>query len=171
MKQVGSILDPSAIDCLQIIADQEAIRRAVPQRLEMELLTAIVYSDSERRICAAYKDVTRDDFWARGHMPGYPLMPGVLQCEAAAQLSTYFAVTQQLTGGQPIIFAALDEVRFRAPVIPPARLLVVMQATRVRAQVCISRFECFVNGVMVSDGVLKGVAMAINAENLSRPAN
>ncbi len=170
MKTVGSILDPSTLDFQQVVADQEAIRRAVPQRYEMELLTAVVYSDPERRICAAYKDLSTDDFWARGHMPGFPLLPGVLQCEAAAQLSTYFAVSQRLTGGQPIVFAALDEVRFRGPVQPPARLLIVMQATKVRASVLISRFECFVNGQVVSDGILKGVAMPISGESLGRSA-
>jgi 3-hydroxyacyl-[acyl-carrier-protein] dehydratase len=171
MRQVGSIIDPSAIDCQQVIADQEAIRRAVPQRFEMELLTAVVHSDAQRRICVAYKDITRDDFWVRGHMPGHPLMPGVLQCEAAAQLSTFFAVTQHLTGGQPIVFAALDEVRFRGPVEPPARLLVVMQAIKVRSSVLISRFECFVNAQLVSDGLLKGVAMPIDGVSLNRPAS
>ena len=170
MRQMGSIVDPSTIDSQQVIADQEAIRRAVPQRLEMELLSAVVYSDPERRICVAYKDVTLDDFWARGHMPGFPLMPGVLQCEAAAQLSTYFAVTEQLTGGQPIVFAALDEVRFRGPVEPPARLLVVMQAIKVRSSVLISRFECFVEGRLVSDGLLKGIAMPIEGVSLTRGA-
>lgn len=171
MKPVGSILDPSTIDFGQVIADQEAIRRAVPQRYEMELLTAVVYADCEQRICAAYKDLTVDDFWVRGHMPGFPLLPGVLQCEAAAQLSTYFAVTQRLTGGQPIVFAALDEVRFRGPVRPPSRLLIVMQATRLRAAVLISRFECYANGQLVSDGVLKGVAMPISGESLGRSAS
>ena len=57
---------------------------------EMEQLTAIVFDDVERGICVGYKDIGPDEFWVRGHMPGMPLMPGVIMCESAAQLCGYF---------------------------------------------------------------------------------
>ena len=74
----------------QVLADQDAIRRCNPQRFEMEQLDAIVHLDTEASIIVGYKDVRHDEFWVRGHMPGYPLMPGVLMCEAAAQLVQLF---------------------------------------------------------------------------------
>ena len=40
----------------------------------------------EQHLVVGYKDVRADEFWVRGHMPGNPLLPGVLMCEAAAQL-------------------------------------------------------------------------------------
>ena len=85
------ILDFSEYDLNTVIADIEEIHRWNPQRYEMEQLTAICFEDSQRCICVGYKDLGPDEFWARGHMPGMPLMPGVIMCEAAAQLSSYFA--------------------------------------------------------------------------------
>ena len=92
------IIDPSLLDLDNPIADIEAIRELNPQRHEMEQLTAILHEDVERRACAALKEVTQDEFWVRGHMPGMPLMPGVLICEAAAQMCSYFAHKHRLLG-------------------------------------------------------------------------
>ena len=47
--------------------------------------------DSARNVCVGYKDLGPDEFWVRGHMPGMPLMPGVIMCEAAAQLASYYS--------------------------------------------------------------------------------
>jgi 3-hydroxyacyl-[acyl-carrier-protein] dehydratase len=83
------IIHPSEYDLNTVIADIEEIRRWNMQRFEMEQLTAIVHEDAARGLCVGYKDLTRDEFWVRGHFPIVPLMPGVLMCEAAAQLSSY----------------------------------------------------------------------------------
>ena len=81
------ILDLSEYDLNHVVADIEEIRRYNPQRYEMEQLTAICYEDREQTVCVGYKDLTEDEFWVRGHMPGMPLMPGVIMCEAAAQVA------------------------------------------------------------------------------------
>jgi len=107
------ILDPSAYNLDHVLADIEVIRRYNPQRFEMEQLTAIVYDDVENGICAGYKDVTPDEFWLRGHMPGMPLMPGVIMCEAAAQLSAYYVQRHNLMDGKMLGFGGLDQVRFQ----------------------------------------------------------
>ena len=85
-----ALVDPATIDTSRVLVDREGIRRGNPQRFEMEQLTAIVAIDPEKHLIIGYKDVEPDEFWVRGHMPDYPLMPGVLMCEAAAQLSSYY---------------------------------------------------------------------------------
>ena len=95
-------LDPSAVDCSRVVADLEAIRRVNPQRFAMEQLTAIVLLDAERQLIAGYKDVRPDEFWVSGHMPDFPLLPGVLICEAAAQLSSYFMSSIASTSTPPM---------------------------------------------------------------------
>ncbi len=92
------ILDFSEYDVDHVIADQEEIRRYNLQRYEMEQLTAIIYEDTKRHISVGYKNVTDQEFWVRGHMPGMPLMPGVIMCEAAAQLTSYYATRHDLMG-------------------------------------------------------------------------
>src|SRR5690242_5590200 len=91
--------DLASLDAGRVLADKEAIRRVLPQRFEMEQLEAIIHLDPAAAIIVGYKDVRHDEFWVRGHMPGYPLMPGVLMCEAAAQLVSYYVISQNIMAG------------------------------------------------------------------------
>ena len=109
------LVDPAEIDLSHIVADREAIRRVNQQRFEMEHLTAIVLVDPVRQLTIGYKDTGADEFWVRGHLPGYPILPGVLMCEAAAQLCSYYIATQNIMGGDFIGFGGMDNVRFRGP--------------------------------------------------------
>ena len=111
-------LDPASLDFNRVIADIEAIRRINPQRDEMEQLTAIIYEDLDNHVLAGYRDIGADEFWVKGHMPGYPLFPGVLMCEAAAQLCSYYVMTTNLLQGDFIGFGGMEEVRFRGTVRP-----------------------------------------------------
>src|SRR5437588_12232739 len=124
------IFDPSSLDFSRVVADQEQIRRVNAQRFEMEQLTAVVYIDPSRHLMVGYKDVRPDEFWVRGHMPGYPLLPGVLMCEAAAQLCAYYVCAYSSLGGDFIGFAGLENVRFRGMVKPGDRLILVCRANK-----------------------------------------
>ena len=116
------IIDTTTIDFNHVVADLEEIRRYNLQRFEMEQLTAIVLEDRERTICVGYKDTSHQDFWVRGHMPGMPLMPGVVMLECAAQLCSYYAQKLDLLGTRMIGFGGLEDVRFRDTVRPGDRL-------------------------------------------------
>jgi 3-hydroxyacyl-[acyl-carrier-protein] dehydratase len=152
------ILDFSEYDLNNVVADTEAIRSCNPQRFEMEQLTAICYEDKERGICVGYKDLGPNEFWVRGHMPGLPLMPGVIMCEAAAQLSSYFSHRYNLMEGV-IGFGGLEDVRFRGVVRPGDRFVIVCQMLKVRRSIMTCAFQCFVNQNLVCEGELKGVCI------------
>lgn len=156
------IIDVSRLDLEKIVADVEDIRRYNPQRHEMEQLTAIVYDDPEAGICAGYKDITPDEFWCRGHMPGMPLMPGVVMCEAAAQLCSFFVQKHDLMGAEMMGFGGLDEVRFRGVVRPGDRLVSIAQKLNIRRGAMVRcRFQCFVDGNMVCDGKIQGIPLPV----------
>lgn len=155
------IIDFSEYDVNQVIADIEAIRSFNPQRYEMEQLTAICFEDQSRGICVGYKDLAQDEFWARGHMPGMPLMPGVIMCECAAQLSSYYARRFKLMDGI-VGFGGLEEVRFRGVVRPGDRFVVVCQLLKFRRSILTCKFECFVGQSLVCEGILKGIALPTN---------
>ena len=53
----------------------DEIRKVNPQRHEMEQLTAIVHVDRENDGIVGFKDISDNEFWCTGHMPGFPLMP------------------------------------------------------------------------------------------------
>src|SRR5262249_15030887 len=113
-----ALIDPAKIDTSRILADQKGIRQANPQRFEMEQLTAIVLLDTKEHLIIGYKDVAPNEFWVRGHVPGYPLMPGVLICEAAAQLASYYCNEINVVKDGFLGFGGMEDVRFRGPVRP-----------------------------------------------------
>lgn len=155
------ILDFSEYDLNQVVADAEEIRRYNPQRYEMEQLTAICYQDPVKAVCVGYKDLGPDEFWVRGHMPGMPLMPGVIMCEAAAQLASYYSHRFKLMEGI-VGFGGLEDVRFRGVVRPGDRFVIVSRLLKLRRSIMTCEFQCFVNQNLVCEGVLKGVALPLN---------
>ena len=154
------ILDFSEYDLNHVVADVEEIRRHNPQRFEMEQLTAICYENLETNICVGYKDLAPDEFWARGHMPGMPLMPGVIMCEAAAQLASYFTHRFKLMEGI-VGFGGLEDVRFRGVVRPGDRFVIVSRLLKLRRSIMTCEFQCFVGHNLVCEGVLKGVSLPL----------
>ncbi len=158
------IIDLSGIDLNHVIADREEIRKYIPQRFEMEQITAIVYEDTEKHICVGYKDLTHDEFWVRGHMPGMPLMPGVIMCEAAAQVSSYYVQKNDLLGAEMVGFGGLEDVRFRDPVVPGDRLVIVVGLTKYRpGRMIVCRFQGFVGESLAVEGKIKGIPLPIDA--------
>lgn len=154
------ILDPKTLDLSRVIADREAIRQANPHRGHMEHLTAVVYMDPVAKVIAGYKDVRPDEFWADGHFPNYPLLPGVIQCEAAAQLLGYYAAANDVSPGNLLGLGGLDEVRFRGPVRPGDRLVIVGQGVRVHRRQTIFNAQGFVNNDLVFECQVMGVPIA-----------
>lgn len=150
--------------------DIEAIRRINPQRNQMEHLTAVVYEDLPTHTVVGYKDVTEEEFWVPGHMPGFPLMPGVIMCESVAQLSAFYTKKHKLMAGDFMGFGGMDAVRFRSPVFPNSRLVIVCQVKEIRpTRRCIADFQGFVKDRMVFEGTIIGVPLfrsqGINAPN------
>lgn len=157
-------LNPAALDLDHVVADLEAIRRVNPQRFEMEQLSAIVHLDPERQVIAGYKDVGRDEFWVRGHMPGYPLLPGVLLCEAAAQLCSYYICTQSLLQGDFLGFGGLENVRFRGSVHPGDRVILIGKLVRYHRRQTVFNVQGFVGTSMVFHADIIGVPMTRKEE-------
>jgi 3-hydroxyacyl-[acyl-carrier-protein] dehydratase len=155
------IVEFSEYDLDKVVADIATIRQYNPQRYEMEQLTAICYEDLARHTCVGYKDLRPDEFWVRGHMPGIPLMPGVIMCEASAQLASYYTRRHKLMEGM-IGFGGLENVRFRGVVRPGDRFVVVARLLKVRRLLMTAEFQCFVRQTMVCDGILKGMPLPMN---------
>jgi 3-hydroxyacyl-[acyl-carrier-protein] dehydratase len=158
------ITDLDQIDFNRVIADIHEIRRYNPQRYEMEQLTAIVYEDTERHVCVGYKDLGPDEFWIRGHMPGLPLMPGVVMLEAAAQMCSYYVQKYDLLGTEMVGFGGLENVRFRDPVVPGSRLILMSELLKMRrGRMIVSRFQGVVKQSLVVEGEIKGIAIPVEA--------
>jgi 3-hydroxyacyl-[acyl-carrier-protein] dehydratase len=151
--------DLSRLDFQHPLACRADIERVNPQRYEMEQLTAIVHAEPDRHLIVGYKDVTADEFWVRGHMPGYPLMPGVLMCEAAAQLCSYYIMTYGTMQGDFLGFGGMENVRFRGTVSPGDRLVLVSKGTKMHRKQTIFNVQGFVGSTMVFHADIIGVPM------------
>jgi 3-hydroxyacyl-[acyl-carrier-protein] dehydratase len=152
------LIDYTQFDFEHPMFDEAAVREINPQRFEMAQLTAVVYVDPEKHLIVGYKDVTDQEFWIRGHMPEYPLMPGVLLCECAAQLAGFYARKYKILGGDFLGFGGMNEVRFRIPVYPNSRLVLVAQLIKLRPnRLAEYEFQGFVDDKMVFSGELIGV--------------
>ena len=164
MAEKEFLIDLSQIDFDKPIATIDDIRKVNPQRFEMEQLTAVVYVDPKVWACVGYKDVTEQEFWVRGHMPGLPLMPGVVMLEAIAQLCSYVTQAHDLLGAEMVGFGGLEEVRFRDPVLPGDRLILMCVLDKVRrGRMIVCRFQGVVKDRVVIEGVLKGIPIPIEA--------
>ena len=96
------------------------------------MLTAVVHIDPVKHVIVGYKDLTDQEFWVRGHMPGFPLLPGVLMCEAAAQLCSFYYSSQKIgDAGGLLGLGGLDEARFLRQVRPGERLVMVGTGVKV----------------------------------------
>jgi len=158
------LVDLSQIDFSRPIASLEEIRKYNPQRFEMEQLTAVVYANEADFSCVGYKDVSDHEFWVRGHMPGVPLMPGVVILESIAQLCSFVTQRYDLLGADIVGFGGLEDVRFRDSVLPGDRLIVMCKLEKVRrGGIIVCKFQGIVKDKIVVEGTLKGIPIPVPA--------
>src|SRR4029077_18283263 len=117
--------------------------------------SAVLLIDTVQKVIVGYKDVRDDEFWVRGHMPGNPLMPGVMMCEAAAQLCSYYLMKQKVFDADFVGLGGLGDVQFRAPVRPGDRLIMVAKLTRERKFLAESDVQGFVGDAMVFNAIIR----------------
>ena len=151
------LFDLSKIDLTaEPLFDKAAINKMNMQRFEMQQLDGVIWYDKEKFLILGYKDVTENEFWVRGHIPGRPIMPGVIMIEAAAQLSSFFVrQVYELTGF--IGFAGIDSAKFRAIVEPGQRLYFLAHITKFKRRKYVCSVQGIVDGTMVFDTVVSGL--------------
>src|SRR3954467_495350 len=105
------------------------IEALIPHRWPILMVDRIVEYDAEAKRIVGIKGVTATEWWAQGHFPGLPGMPGGLQVEALAQTMAVYVAKQPGFGDRIGLFAGIDETRFKRVVVPGdvLRLEVTMQ--------------------------------------------
>lgn len=101
----------------------------------------------------ATKNVTINEPFFPGHFPHRPVMPGVLQVEAMAQVAALACVD---LGGQQmdVAIAGINEARFRRPVIPGDTLEITAEVMKDRSQILVVKCEARVRGEIVCEAEL-----------------
>jgi 3-hydroxyacyl-[acyl-carrier-protein] dehydratase len=153
------LVDLTQIDLNAVETEIEGIRKVNQQRYEMEMLSGIIKYNPAEDWVVAYLDTSDEDFWVRGHVPGRPLMPGVLMCECAAQACSFCYGMQNNNEERFLGFYGLDNVRFRGQVLPGDRLIMVARLRSAKSRITFFDCQGFVNGRMVFAGQIQGVAL------------
>jgi 3-hydroxyacyl-[acyl-carrier-protein] dehydratase len=155
------IVDLATLDLTRDVVPEAELRATLPHRAEFQLLDGICHLDREHGIAIGYKDWDAEPWWARGHVPGRPLMPGVLMLEGAAQIATFLVKTQSDWARDRMIgLAGLDEVRFRGQIVPPARVWFVAAIVAISGRrLAKMSTQVFANGQMTMEAQLMGVML------------
>jgi 3-hydroxyacyl-[acyl-carrier-protein] dehydratase len=144
------------LESIKYTADD--IRKVIPHRGAMALLDAVVEVDEAKGIAIGYKDARADEFWAPGHFPGNPLLPGVVLIEAAGQLAVFFyKVHCAEIANQLVVFGGVDRVRFRGAVRPGERVWLVTRKLEMNRRVAKCEAQGFSAGKMVFEGTVIGI--------------
>jgi len=94
------------------------IEALIPHRWPILMVDRIVEYDPEAKRIVGIKGITATEWWAQGHFPGLPILPGVLQVEALAQTMAVYVAKQPGFGDRIGLFAGIDEARFKRVVVP-----------------------------------------------------
>jgi len=160
---------PLLVDLATIDLDGQAlsldeIRRLNPHRYEMEQLSRVIHLDPAAQQIVACKDVREEEFWVRGHIPGRPLLPGVLMIEAAAQMcSVYYQYVRQ--DPRFLGFGGVERVKFRDQVAPGQRLLLLGQAVEIRRR----RAVFDTQGVVTQEAHTQGFKLVFEGRIIGMP--
>jgi len=152
------LIDLGKIDLRRVCLTQEQIYEYLPHRFEFMLLDGVCHIAVEAGRIVAFRDINPDDWWFRGHVPGRPLLPGVLMLEMAAQTS---AVLAKIKGGHDdfIAFGGVARCKFRDTVVAPARLHILCVGTEQRSRRIISDTQGVVDGRLIFEAQITGLRM------------
>ena len=131
-----------ALDSIQIM-------KILPHRYPFLMLDRVIKIDGSK--ITGLKNITINEPYFQGHFPGHPIMPGVLQLEAMAQLAGILMLRNAENAGQLAYFMAAEDVKWRKPVLPGDVLVIEVELTKVRGKLGKAKGVCKVRDEVVSE--------------------
>ena len=139
--------------------DIYGLMRILPHRYPFLMVDRIAKIEGNRIV--GVKNVSINEPYFQGHFPGHPIMPGVLQLEAIAQVAGILMLRQAENAGQIAYFMSAEDVKWRKPVHPGDTLMIEVEMTKTRGKLGKAKGICKVQGETVSEAevtfILRGV--------------
>lgn len=127
------------------------IQKILPHRSPFLLVDRITELEPMKR-ATGIKNVTMTELHFQGHFPGNPIMPGVLILEAMAQVGGVAMLYPEENRGKVTFFAAMENVRFRRPIVPGDQLKMTAELIKMRGSIGKLHCEAYVEDQMVAQG-------------------
>lgn len=156
----AKIAEPAAV------FDILAIKNVLPHRYPFLLVDKIIEFIPGKK-AVGIKKVTANEEFFNGHFPLRPIMPGVLQVEAMAQVGGMIALQQPVTDGKgDFFFAGVNDVKWRRPVVPGDTLVMEMEMTAFKPRFGLVKMKgvCYVDGQKVVEGDFQFAMVKAKAE-------
>jgi UDP-3-O-[3-hydroxymyristoyl] N-acetylglucosamine deacetylase/3-hydroxyacyl-[acyl-carrier-protein] dehydratase len=134
------------------ILDIKQIMQILPHRYPFLMVDRIVEIEDLRAI--GVKSISINEPYFQGHFPGHPVMPGVLQVEAMAQVASIVTMRRAENEGKIGYFMSADAVKFRKPVLPGDTLFIHVEMVKATRKLGKAICKCVVNGELVSEAEL-----------------
>lgn len=133
------------------VMEASEILDILPHRYPFMLVDRIIEMDTEGLTITGIKNLTFNEAFFQGHFPGNPVMPGVLQMEAMAQVAGVLLNKVAKRDGQVAYFSAINNAKFRKVVRPGDVLRMEIKITRLRSRMGTVRAEAYVGDDLASE--------------------
>src|SRR6266481_5899024 len=148
--QMLAMVPPQVIPRGSAVMNVTDVQAVLPHRFPFLMIDRILAFEGENKIIGM-KSVTINEPYFQGHFPGHPVMPGVLQLEAMAQVGSILLLRLPGQAGKIGFFMSADGVKFRKPVVPGDTLFIEVEMTQRKKAVAKAKGRCIVNGEVVSE--------------------
>ena len=133
--------------------NKEEIKKIIPQR-EPFLMIDEVEEYVPGESCIAYKNVSEEEYYFKGHFPGNPVMPGVLIVESLAQAGAIAILSMEENKGKNALFGGIDKMKFKKMVVPGDRIKLEVKIIKRKGPVGIGEAVATVDEKIVAKGEL-----------------
>jgi UDP-3-O-[3-hydroxymyristoyl] N-acetylglucosamine deacetylase/3-hydroxyacyl-[acyl-carrier-protein] dehydratase len=140
------------------LLDVREIAKILPHRYPFLLIDKVIELDGYRR-AVGIKNVTFNEPFFQGHFPGQPIMPGVLQIEAMAQLAGVLLMRKSENQAKVAVLLAIDGVKLRKSVVPGDQLRLEVETIKIKARTGEVFARCTVDGQLVAEANMKFMLM------------
>ena len=131
--------------------ESDDIEKIIPHRYPFLLVDRIVEIEEGKR-GVGIKNVTGNEWFFQGHFPSNKVMPGVLIVEAMAQVAAVTLLKDSDSGGKTPMFAGIEGMRFRKPVVPGDQLRMEFTLEKLRGPVGKGHVKATVDGKVAAEG-------------------